>query len=202
MGTTEIVIIFVVVILISVCVIMINANSKRIKLDAQKQTAEKKEGAESGESNAEDNKQTVKQIIEENSIDVENYIKTTFFDEEIKKNEEVEDVQFEEVSKQEVVQSVEQENEEQAIVIGKKQASVHIFEEDDEDEDMLIVHGGSLNQMSNDDGDEVLINKNSKSFDVIDIEEQTKAEKIKEEINNLSPEAKAVLLTGLFDKKE
>ena len=60
----------------------------------------------------------------------------------------------------------------------------------------------SLNQMSNDDGDEVLINKNSKSFDVIDIEEQTKAEKIKEEINNLSPEAKAVLLTGLFDKKE
>ena len=200
MGTTEIVIIFVVVILISVCVIMINANSKRIKLDAQKQTAEKKEGAESGESNAEDNKQTVKQIIEENSIDVENYIKTTFFDEEIKKNEEVEDVQFEEVSKQEVVQSVEQENEEQAIVIGKKQASVHIFEED-EDEDMLIIHGGSLNQMSNDD-DEVLINKNSKSFDVIDIEEQTKAEKIKEEINNLSPEAKAVLLTGLFDKKE
>ncbi len=201
MGTTEIVIIFVVVILISVCVIMINANSKRIKLDAQKQTAEKKEGAESGESNSEDNKQTVKQIIEENSIDVENYIKTTFFDEEIKKNEEVEDVQFEEVSKQEVVQSVEQENEEQAIVIGKKQASVHIFEED-EDEDMLIIHGGSLNQMSNDDGDEVLINKNSKSFDVIDIEEQTKAEKIKEEINNLSPEAKAVLLTGLFDKKE
>lgn len=201
MGTTEIVIIFVVVILISVCVIMINANSKRIKLDAQKQTAEKKEGAESDESKAEDNKQTVKQIIEENSIDVENYIKTTFFDEEIKKNEEVEDVQFEEVSKQEVVQSVEQENEEQAIVIGKKQASVHIFEED-EDEDMLIIHGGSLNQMSNDDGDEVLINKNSKSFEVIDLEEQTKAEKIKEEINNLSPEAKAVLLTGLFDKKE
>jgi hypothetical protein len=180
---------------------MINANSKRIKLDAQKQTAEKKEDAESSESKAEDNKQTVKQIIEENSIDVENYIKTTFFDEEIKKNEEVEDVQFEEVSKQEVVQSVEQENEEQAIVIGKKQASVHIFEED-EDEDMLIIHGGSLNQMSNDDGDEVLINKNSKSFEVIDIEEQTKAEKIKEEINNLSPEAKAVLLTGLFDKKE
>ena len=36
------------------------------------------------------------------------------FDEEIKKNEEVEDVQFEEVSKQEVVQSVEQENEEQS----------------------------------------------------------------------------------------
>ena len=175
--------------------------ARRRRRFSQKQTAEKKEGAESGESNSEDNKQTVKQIIEENSIDVENYIKTTFFDEEIKKNEEVEDVQFEEVSKQEVVQSVEQENEEQAIVIGKKQASVHIFEEDDEDEDMLIIHGGSLNQMSNDD-DEVLINKNSKSFEVIDIEEQTKAEKIKEEISKLMIERECPTCRGKRLKKE
>lgn len=205
MGGGEIAIIVVIAVLIVFCAFLYVSNSKKIKqkAKAEKEKAEKEKAQVSSESKQpqESTEQQVKKIVEENSIAVENYIKDTLLKEELEAKERNQDIKFEEVSETELLKPLDNgDYESGAIILGKKQTTVHTFAEDYDDDENN--YGMNTINITNelDAEEEDIISSKHKKFDIERSDSEVIDKTVSAEINDLSKSAKAVIISGLFDK--
>ena len=202
MGGGEIAIIIVIALIIITCVILYLSNSKKIKQKAKLEKENKEKSEVKPEEKAKDEtKEKIKKIVQENSIQVENYIKDALLEDEIKAEELNKSIKFEEVSQEEILKPVDNGDfESGAIILGKKQTVVHTFAEDDEEDEDV----GGMNTVSItnelDSVEEEIISSKHKEFNIKRNKEDVIDETVGSEINNLSKNAKAVVISGLFDK--
>ena len=202
MGGGEIAIIIVIALIIITCAILYLSNSKKIKQKVKLEKENKEKSEVKPEEKAKDEtKEKIKKIVQENSIQVENYIKDALLEDEIKAEELNKSIKFEEVSQEEILKPVDNGDfESGAIILGQKQTVVHTFVEDEEeDEDVGGMNTISITNELDSVEDEIISSKHKESNikrnkeDVID-------KTVGSEINNLSKNAKAVVISGLFDK--
>ncbi len=146
-------------------------------------------------------KEKIKKIVQENSIQVENYIKDALLEDEIKAEELNKSIKFEEVSQEEILKPVDNGDfESGAIILGQKQTVVHTFAEDEEeDEDVGGMNTISITNELDSIEDEIISSKH-KEFNIKRNKEDVIDKTVGSEINNLSKNAKAVVISGLFDK--
>lgn len=202
MGGGEIAIIIVIALIIITCVILYLSNSKKIKQKAKLEKENKEKSEVKPEEKAKDEtKEKIKKIVQENSIQVENYIKDALLEDEIKAEELNKSIKFEEVSQEEILKPVDNGDfESGAIILGKKQTVVHTFAEDDEEDEDV----GGMNTVSItnelDSVEEEIISSKHKEFNIKRNKEDVIDKTVGSEINNLSKNAKAVVISGLFDK--
>ena len=149
----------------------------------------------------EETKEKIKKIVQENSIQVENYIKDALLEDEIKAEELNKSIKFEEVSQEEILKPVDNGDfESGAIILGQKQTVVHTFVEDEEeDEDVGGMNTISITNELDSVEDEIISSKH-KEFNIKRNKEDVIDKTVGSEINNLSKNAKAVVISGLFDK--
>lgn len=192
MTVVEIVVLVVLVLGGAVFVTLYLSNNTKIKKEKIKKEQEKV-ALENTKKTEEKN--PVKKIVEENSIEVENYIKETLLQDELK-NSKV-NVAFAEVETKEILES---DNlvEDAAIVLGKKKQEVHKLDEDEEIESPFTLPANLINELDNAEISEII--KANNSFEIENFDEDDNI--IKEEISQLSKEGKIVLMSNLLDKKE
>ena len=202
MGGGEIAIIIVIALIIITCAILYLSNSKKIKQKVKLEKENKEKSEVKPEEKAKDEtKEKIKKIVQENSIQVENYIKDALLEDEIKAEELNKSIKFEEVSQEEILKPVDNGDfESGAIILGQKQTVVHTFDEyEEEDEDV-----GGMNTISItnelDSVEEEIISSKHKEFNIKRNKEDVIDKTVGSEINNLSKNAKAVVISGLFDK--
>ena len=202
MGGGEIAIIIVIALIIITCAILYLSNSKKIKQKVKLEKENKEKSEVKPEEKAKDEtKEKIKKIVQENSIQVENYIKDALLEDEIKAEELNKSIKFEEVSQEEILKPVDNGDfESGAIILGQKQTVVHTFAEyEEEDEDV-----GGMNTISItnelDSVEEEIISSKHKEFNIKRNKEDVIDKTVGSEINNLSKNAKAVVISGLFDK--
>ena len=202
MGGGEIAIIIVIALIIITCAILYLSNSKKIKqkVKLEKENKEKSEVKPEEKANDE-TKEKIKKIVQENSIQVENYIKDALLEDEIKAEELNKSIKFEEVSQEEILKPVDNGDfESGAIILGQKQTVVHTFVEDEEeDEDVGGMNTISITNELDSVEDEIISSKH-KEFNIKRNKEDVIDKPVGSEINNLSKNAKAVVISGLFDK--
>ncbi len=202
MGGGEIAIIVVIALIIITCVILYLSNSKKIKQKAKLEKENKEKSEVKPEEKAKDEtKEKIKKIVQENSIQVENYVKDALLEDEIKAEALNKSIKFEEVSQEEILKPVDNGDfESGAIILGKKQTVVHTFAEDDEEDEDV----GGMNTISItnelDSVEEEIISSKHKEFNIKRNKEDVIDKTVGSEINNLSKNAKAVVISGLFDK--
>ncbi len=202
MGGGEIAIIIVIALIIITCVILYLSNSKKIKQKAKLEKENKEKSEVKPEEKAKDEtKEKIKKIVQENSIQVENYIKDALLEDEIKAEELNKSIKFEEVSQEEILKPVDNGDfESGAIILGQKQTVVHTFVEDEEEDEDV----GGMNTISItnelDSVEEEIISSKHKEFNIKRNKEDVIDKTVGSEINNLSKNAKAVVISGLFDK--
>ncbi len=202
MGGGEIAIIIVIALIIITCVILYLSNSKKIKQKAKLEKENKEKSEVKPEEKAKDEtKEKIKKIVQENSIQVENYIKDALLEDEIKAEELNKSIKFEEVSQEEILKPVDNGDfESGAIILGQKQTVVHTFVEDEEeDEDVGGMNTISITNELDSIEDEIISSKH-KEFNIKRNKEDVIDKTVGSEINNLSKNAKAVVISGLFDK--
>ncbi len=202
MGGGEIAIIIVIALIIITCVILYLSNSKKIKQKAKLEKENKEKSEVKPEEKAKDEtKEKIKKIVQENSIQVENYIKDALLEDEIKAEELNKSIKFEEVSQEEILKPVDNGDfESGAIILGQKQTVVHTFAEDEEeDEDVGGMNTISITNELDSVEDEIISSKH-KEFNIKRNKEDVIDKTVGSEINNLSKNAKAVVISGLFDK--
>ena len=202
MGGGEIAIIVVIALIIITCVILYLSNSKKIKQKAKLEKENKEKSEVKSEEKAKDEtKEKIKKIVQENSIQVENYVKDALLEDEIKAEALNKSIKFEEVSQEEILKPVDNGDfESGAIILGKKQTVVHTFAEDDEEDEDV----GGMNTISItnelDSVEEEIISSKHKEFNIKRNKEDVIDKTVGSEINNLSKNAKAVVISCLFDK--
>ena len=202
MGGGEIAIIIVIALIIITCAILYLSNSKKIKQKVKLEKENKEKSEVKPEEKAKDEtKEKIKKIVEENSIQVENYIKDALLEDEIKAEELNKSIKFEEVSQEEILKPVDNGDfESGAIILGQKQTVVHTFVEDEEeDEDVGGMNTISITNELDSVEDEIISSKH-KEFNIKRNKEDVIDKTVGSEINNLSKNAKAVVISGLFDK--
>ena len=202
MGGGEIAIIIVIALIIITCAILYLYNSKKIKQKVKKKKKNKEKSEVKPEEKAKDEtKEKIKKIVQENSIQVENYIKDALLEDEIKAEELNKSIKFEEVSQEEILKPVDNGDfESGAIILGQKQTVVHTFVEDEEeDEDVGGMNTISITNELDSVEDEIISSKH-KEFNIKRNKEDVIDKTVGSEINNLSKNAKAVVISGLFDK--
>ena len=202
MGGGEIAIIIVIALIIITCVILYLSNSKKIKQKAKLEKENKEKSEVKPEEKAKDEtKEKIKKIVQENSIQVENYIKDALLEDEIKAEELNKSIKFEEVSQEEILKPVDNGDfESGAIILGQKQTVVHTFAEyEEEDEDVGGMNTISITNELDSVEDEIISSKH-KEFNIKRNKEDVIDKTVGSEINNLSKNAKAVVISGLFDK--
>ncbi len=202
MGGGEIAIIIVIALIIITCVILYLSNSKKIKQKAKLEKENKEKSEVKPEEKAKDEtKEKIKKIVQENSIQVENYIKDALLEDEIKAEELNKSIKFEEVSQEEILKPVDNGDfESGAIILGQKQTVVHTFAEyEEEDEDVGGMNTISITNELDSIEDEIISSKH-KEFNIKRNKEDVIDKTVGSEINNLSKNAKAVVISGLFDK--
>ena len=202
MGGGEIAIIIVIALIIITCAILYLSNSKKIKQKVKLEKENKEKSEVKPEEKAKDEtKEKIKKIVQENSIQVENYIKDALLEDEIKAEELNKSIKFEEVSQEEILKPVDNGNFERgALVLGQKQTVVHTFVEDEEeDEDVGGMNTISITNELDSVEDEIISSKH-KEFNIKRNKEDVIDKTVGSEINNLSKNAKAVVISGLFDK--
>ena len=204
MGGGEIAIIIVIALIIITCAILYLSNSKKIKQKVKLEKENKEKSEVKPEEKAKDEtKEKIKKIVQENSIQVENYIKDALLEDEIKAEELNKSIKFEEVSQEEILKPVDNGDfESGAIILGQKQTVVHTFVEDEEeDEDVGGMNTISITNELDSVEDEIISSKH-KEFNIKRHKEDVIDNTVGSEINNLSKNAKAVVISGLFDKKD
>ena len=202
MGGGEIAIIIVIALIIITCAILYLSNSKKIKQKVKLEKENKEKSEVKPEEKAKDEtKEKIKKIVQENSIQVENYIKDALLEDEIKAEELNNSIKFEEVSQEEILKPVDNGDfESGAIILGQKQTVVHTFVEDEEeDEDVGGMNTISITNELDSVEDEIISSKH-KEFNIKRNKEDVIDKTVGSEINNLSKNAKAVVISGLFDK--
>ncbi len=202
MGGGEIAIIIVIALIIITCVILYLSNSKKIKQKVKLEKENKEKSEVKPEEKAKDEtKEKIKKIVQENSIQVENYIKDALLEDEIKAEELNKSIKFEEVSQEEILKPIDNGDfESGAIILGQKQTVVHTFVEDEEeDEDVGGMNTISITNELDSVEDEIISSKH-KEFNIKRNKEDVIDKTVGSEINNLSKNAKAVVISGLFDK--
>lgn len=202
MGGGEIAIIIVIALIIITCVILYLSNSKKIKQKAKLEKENKEKSEVKPEEKAKDEtKEKVKKIVQENSIQVENYIKDALLEDEIKAEALNKSIKFEEVSQEEILKPVDNGDfESGAIILGQKQTVVHTFAEyEEDDEDVGGMNTISITNELDSVEDEIISSKH-KEFNIKRNKEDVIDKTVGSEINNLSKNAKAVVISGLFDK--
>ncbi len=202
MGGGEIAIIIVIALIIITCAILYLSNSKKIKQKVKLEKENKEKSEVKPEEKAKDEtKEKIKKIVQENSIQVENYIKDALLEDEIKAEELNKSIKFEEVSQEEILKPVDNGDfESGAIILGQKQTVVHTFVEDEEeDEDVGGMNTISITNELDSVEDEIISSKH-KEFNIKRNKEDVIDKTVGSEINNLSKNAKAVVISGLFDK--
>ena len=202
MGGGEIAIIIVIALIIITCAILYLSNSKKIKQKVKLEKENKEKSEVKPEEKAKDEtKEKIKKIVQENSIQVENYIKDALLEDEIKAEELNKSIKFEEVSQEEILKPVDNGDfESGAIILGQKQTVVHTFVEDEEeDEDVGGMNTISITNELDSVEDEIISSKH-KEFNIKRNKEDVIDKTVGSGINNLSKNAKAVVISGLFDK--
>ena len=202
MGGGEIAIIIVIALIIITCAILYLSNSKKIKQKVKLEKENKEKSEVKPEEKAKDEtKEKIKKIVQENSIQVENYIKDALLEDEIKAEELNKSIKFEEVSQEEILKPVDNGDfESGAIILGQKQTVVHTFAEyEEEDEDVGGMNTISITNELDSVEDEIISSKH-KEFNIKRNKEDVIDKTVGSEINNLSKNAKAVVISGLFDK--
>ena len=202
MGGGEIAIIIVIALIIITCAILYLSNSKKIKQKVKLEKENKEKSEVKPEEKAKDEtKEKIKKIVQENSIQVENYIKDALLEDEIKAEELNKSIKFEEVSQEDILKPVDNGDfESGAIILGQKQTVVHTFVEDEEeDEDVGGMNTISITNELDSVEDEIISSKH-KEFNIKRNKEDVIDKTVGSEINNLSKNAKAVVISGLFDK--
>lgn len=201
MGGGEIAIIVVIAVIITFCLFLYISNSKKIKQKAKAEKEKKEqEEAKPKQATEESTKEKVKKIVEENSIAVENYIKDTLLKEELESKERNKDIMFEEVSEDEVLKPVDNGDfESGAIVLGQKQSTIHTFEDNYDDENNYGMNTISITNELDSKEDDVISHKHKK-FDIEHHASEIVDKTVSSEINDLSNSAKAVIMSGVFDK--
>lgn len=202
MGGGEIAIIIIIALIIITCVVLYLSNSKKIKQKVKLEKENKEKSEVKPEEKAKDEtKEKIKKIVQENSIQVENYIKDALLEDEIKAEELNKSIKFEEVSQEEILKPVDNGDfESGAIILGQKQTVVHTFAEyEEEDEDVGGMNTISITNELDSVEDEIISSKH-KEFNIKRNKEDVIDKTVGSEINNLSKNAKAVVISGLFDK--
>ncbi len=122
-------------------------------------------------------------------------------EDEIKAEELNKSIKFEEVSQEEILKPVDNGDfESGAIILGQKQTVVHTFAEyEEEDEDVGGMNTISITNELDSIEDEIISSKH-KEFNIKRNKEDVIDKTVGSEINNLSKNAKAVVISGLFDK--
>lgn len=190
MGVTEILFIIAFAFILVISMLLYRSNSKKINAQKQKETAEKLKAEQEAKQKEQQSKAETKKVMEDISVQSEDYLKSLVLQEEIKNQNQQQqnsEVQFKEVKKSEVVFN---DYKDDAIVLGQKKDEVVILGDDDQDEFEFYENAQSI---ANDEDPSVLDEE-----DEIEFEESNT---VGEEFKNLSGKMKAMLITNALNKK-
>lgn len=196
MSTLEIIILVAVVLTVVTFVIIYIENSKKIKAESSK-TEQPKEGTPKPEEIVTPVvKNDVKSVSKDINDQSENYIKSIMTQGNAPKKTAPE-VQFEEVSKEELLADDDEDKKDGAIVLGVKKQNVHVIddEEDDEHENSTSI----LNDLDTNE-DYIITKKIRDSLSVEDLDDQDN--ETKEEFNKLSKRMKILMVSNVFGRKK
>ncbi len=196
MSTLEIIILVAVVLTVVTFVIIYIENSKKIKAESSKTEQPKAETPKPEEIVTPVVKNDVKSVSKDINDQSENYIKSIMTQGDAPKKIAPE-VQFEEVSKEELLADDDEDRKDGAIVLGVKKQNVHIIDDDEEDE-----HENSTSILNDLDTNEeyVITKKIRDSLSVEDLDDQDN--ETKEEFNKLSKRMKILMVSNVFGRKK
>lgn len=196
MSTLEIIILVAVVLTVVTFVIIYIENSKKIKAESSKTEQPKEETPKPEEIVTPVVKNDVKSVSKDINDQSENYIKSIMTQGDAPKKTAPE-VQFEEVSKEELLADDDEDRKDGAIVLGVKKQNVHIIDDDEEDE-----HENSTSILNDLDTNEeyVITKKIRDSLSVEDLDDQDN--ETKEEFNKLSKRMKILMVSNVFGRKK
>ena len=198
MGKTEIIILIVLVLFIATFGIIYLDNSKKIKANKDKKPEDKpKDESDKAENKQpEISKKEVKTIMEDVSNKSENYIKNLLMQDDENANvNKSSDVTFKEVSNNEIMQDLTNdiENEDKAIVLGKKKQQVHVLEDVENDNNFHENSSSILSQL------DIPHNENL-SNEKIQIENFEEDSEVGEEFKNVSNKMKIMMMSNALGK--
>lgn len=203
MGTIEIVIIIAIVVLIAVVAWFYVSNSEKIKADKQKKAEEEKRIAEEKKAaelaSKAEQKSNAKAVMEQVSNQAEDYIKSLILKDEEKKKSKHSDIVFEETTEDLTLDPEEKDN---AIVLGVKKQSVHIIEDEQEDDDLFSDYKENTFSILNSMDDEIegtVIKGDPTKLTIDDFQEDSS---VGEEFRGMSKEMKIMMLANVLGKKE
>lgn len=198
MGKTEIIILIVLVLFIATFGIIYLDNSKKIKANKDKKPEDKpKDESDKAENKQpEISKKEVKTIMEDVSNKSENYIKNLLMQDDENANvNKSSDVTFKEVSNNEIMQDLTNdiENEDKAIVLGKKKQQVHVLEDDENDNNFNENSSSILSQLDIPHNE----NLNNEKIQIENFEEDSE---VGEEFKNVSNKMKIMMMSNALGK--
>lgn len=204
MGTTELIILLGVVVLVFVLIVIFSKNTEKINLEKQKQAEEKKQEENPTIEKAKTDRSSMtaeaKAVMEDVSNQAEDYIKSLMIKDDEERNKKAKEQENTNVveaklQQEEVIDSAE---EEAAIILGIKKQSVHIIEDEDDNDDLFSDYkentASILNSLDIGTGD----NGVNTQISIDDFQEDSS---VGEEFKTMSKKMKIMMVANVLGKK-
>ena len=217
MGTTEIIIVVAIVVVMFVLICLFSRNTDKITTEKRKQeeAAKKAEAEELKKSKAEKDalEKETKEVMEQVSNQAEEYIKSLMIkDDEAKKAEETKKLKEEQrkevkpITLDELRKDInsavptDPAEEQAAIILGIKKKSVHILDDEEEDDGLFSVPKDTTASILS--SLELGVNSTNNKGSGIELDDFQEDSSVGEEFRTMSKEMKVLMMANVLAKKE